>query len=66
MREKRGRAEERLVSAREKRVETEGAIRQTLNGVNWTDAELRAGTVQKLEEPILARARDLRRAAVAG
>jgi Domain of unknown function (DUF3576) len=42
------------------------AIRQTLNGTNWTDAELRAGTVQKLEETILARARDLRRAAVAG
>ena len=42
------------------------AIRQTLSGANWTDAELRAGTVQKLEETILARARDLRRAAVAG
>lgn len=42
------------------------AVRQTLSGANWVDAELRAGTVQKLEETILARARDLRRAAVAG
>ena len=42
------------------------AVRQKLSGGNWIDADVRAGTVQKLEETILARARDLRRAAVAG
>lgn len=38
------------------------AIRQTLAGSGWIDATVRAGTVQKLEETILSRARDLRRA----
>ena len=42
------------------------AVRQQLSGGNWIDADVRAGTVQNLEEAILARARDLRRAAVAG
>ncbi len=37
------------------------AIRQTLGGAGWIDAAVRAGTVQKLEETILGRARDLRR-----
>ncbi len=32
----------------------------------WADAAVAAGTVQKLEETILGRARDLRRASVAG
>jgi hypothetical protein len=35
------------------------------NGV-WTDAPVAAATVQKLEDIILTRARDLRRAAVRG
>jgi hypothetical protein len=38
------------------------AVRQTLGGAGWIDAAVRAGTVQKLEETILSRARDLRRA----
>ncbi len=38
---------------------------QNMNG-NWVDAPVRAGTVQKLEEAILARARDIRRAVFAG
>ncbi len=42
------------------------AIRQTLAGSGWIDAPVRAGTVQKLEETILSRARDLRRAQYAG
>ncbi len=37
------------------------AVRQTLGGAGWIDAAVRAGTVQKLEETILGRARDLRR-----
>jgi hypothetical protein len=37
------------------------AVRQTLGGAGWIDAAVRAGTVQKLEETILSRARDLRR-----
>ena len=37
------------------------AIRQTLGGTGWIDAAVRPGTVQKLEETILSRARDLRR-----
>ncbi|MEM8827689.1 MAG: DUF3576 domain-containing protein [Pseudomonadota bacterium] len=40
------------------------ATRQQLTGGNWIDVPVRAGTVQKLEETILARARDLRRAAI--
>lgn len=42
------------------------AIRQTLAGSGWIDAPVRAGTVQKLEETILSRARDLRRAQFTG
>jgi hypothetical protein len=42
------------------------AIRQTLAGSGWVDAPVRAGTVQKLEETILSRARDLRRAQYPG
>lgn len=42
------------------------AIRQTLGGSGWIDAPVRAGTVQKLEETILSRARDLRRAQFSG
>lgn len=38
------------------------AVRQVAQNGNWVDAEVRAGTVQKLEEVILERARDLRRA----
>lgn len=41
-----------------------GAVRQTLSGAGWTEAPVRAGTVQKLEETILAKARDLRRAQI--
>lgn len=39
--------------------------RQTLGAAGWTEASVRAGTVQRLEETILSKARDLRRAAVA-
>src|SRR3546814_3001610 len=39
------------------------ASRQVYSNGQWLDAELRAGTVQRLEEAILAKARDLRRAA---
>ena len=42
------------------------ANRQTLTGTGWIDAPVRAGTVQKLEETILSRARDLRRSQYAG
>lgn len=42
------------------------AIRQSLAGSGWIDAPVRAGTVQKLEETILSRARDLRRAQYSG
>ncbi len=42
------------------------ANRQTLGATGWVDAPVRAGTVQKLEETILSRARDLRRAQFAG
>ena len=37
------------------------ASRQTLNGGQWTEAPVQAATVQKLEEIILTKARDLRR-----
>ena len=40
------------------------AVRQQLVNGNWVDVPVRAGTVQKLEETILARARDLRRTAI--
>ncbi|MBZ6377574.1 hypothetical protein B5C34_04225 [Pacificimonas flava] len=42
------------------------AVRQQSVAGNWVDVAVRAGTVQKLEEAILSRARDLRRAATAG
>jgi hypothetical protein len=42
------------------------AARQTLQGGQWMDAPVTAATVQRLEEIILTRARDLRRAAIAG
>jgi hypothetical protein len=38
------------------------ANRQTIAGTGWVDAPVRPGTVQKLEETILSKARDLRRA----
>ena len=42
------------------------AARQTLQNGQWADAPVTAATVQRLEEIILTRARDLRRAAIAG
>ena len=42
------------------------ASRQLLQNGQWTDAPVQAATVQKLEEIILSKARDLRRGAVAG
>jgi hypothetical protein len=42
------------------------AVRQESRGGAWLDVPVRAGTVQKLEEAILAKARDLRRAAIQG
>jgi len=39
--------------------------RQVLQGGQWVDAPVAAATVQKLEEIILTRARDLRRNAIA-
>ena len=42
------------------------AARQVFQNGNWTDAPVSAATVQKLEDIILTRARDLRRAAVPG
>jgi len=41
------------------------AVRQTMTNGQWLDAPVTAATVQRLEEIILTRARDLRRAAVA-
>ena len=41
------------------------ASRQVLQGGQWLDAPVAAATVQKLEEIILTRARDLRRNAIA-
>ena len=38
--------------------------RQTLGATGWTEATVRAGTVQRLEETILGKARDLRRSAI--
>lgn len=40
------------------------AIRQVQTGGQWVDAPVEAATVQKLEDIILTRARDLRRAAI--
>ena len=42
------------------------ASRQVNQGGVWVDAPVTAATVQKLEEIILTRARDLRRAAIPG
>ena len=42
------------------------ASRQVNRGGNWVDAPVAAATVQKLEDIILTRARDLRRTAVSG
>ncbi|MDX3886264.1 MULTISPECIES: DUF3576 domain-containing protein [Sphingomonadales] len=42
------------------------ASRQVMQNGQWADAPVQAATVQKLEEIILTKARDLRRAAVAG
>jgi len=42
------------------------ASRQLLANGQWTDAPVQAATVQKLEDVILAKARDLRRSAISG
>ena len=42
------------------------ALRQVSQGGSWVAAPVQAATTQKLEDIILTRARDLRRAAVAG
>lgn len=42
------------------------ASRQVLQGGNWVDAPVEAATVQKLEDVILTRARDLRRKMIRG
>lgn len=42
------------------------ASRQVANGGAWVDAPVQAATVQKLEEIILTKARDLRASAIAG
>lgn len=42
------------------------AVRQVSEGTGWVDAPVQAATVQKLEDIILTKARDLRRKAVAG
>ncbi|MEM1196318.1 MAG: DUF3576 domain-containing protein [Pseudomonadota bacterium] len=42
------------------------AVRQVTEGSGWVDAPVQAATVQKLEDIILTKARDLRRKAVAG
>ncbi|MEM8726974.1 MAG: DUF3576 domain-containing protein [Pseudomonadota bacterium] len=42
------------------------ATRQVAQGAGWVDAPVQAATVQKLEDIILTKARDLRRKAVAG
>jgi len=42
------------------------ALREVNQGGQWVAAPVQAATVQKLEDIILTRARDLRRAAIAG
>ena len=42
------------------------ASRQVSQGSNWVDAPVQAATVQKLEDIILTKARDLRRSAIGG
>lgn len=41
-------------------------LRQTNQGGQWVQAPVRAATVQRLEDIILTRARDLRRSSIAG
>ena len=41
-------------------------LRQINRGGQWVEAPVQAATVQKLEDVILTRARDLRRQAIAG
>jgi hypothetical protein len=41
-------------------------VRQVLANGNWVDAPVQAATTQKLEDIILTKARDLRRATIAG
>ena len=41
-----------------------GAARQVFQNGQWVDAPVRAATVQKLEEIILTKARDLRQSAI--
>lgn len=43
-----------------------GASRQVMQGGQWVDQPVQAATVQKIEEIILTRARDLRQRAFAG
>lgn len=40
------------------------ASRQVLQGANWVEAPVQAATVQRLEDIILTKARDLRRSAI--
>lgn len=42
------------------------ASRQVNQNGQWIDAPVKAATVQKLEEVILTKARDLRRTAISG
>jgi hypothetical protein len=42
------------------------ASRQVAQGSGWVDAPVQAATVQKLEDIILTKARDLRRSAIGG
>ena len=42
------------------------ASRQVAQGGQWVDAPVQAATVQKLEEIILTKARDLRRSGFSG
>ncbi|MBV8973163.1 MAG: DUF3576 domain-containing protein [Sphingomonadaceae bacterium] len=42
------------------------ANREQMGPTGWVEVPVRAGTVQKLEETILGRARDLRRASIQG
>ena len=43
-----------------------GASRQVAQSGGWVDAPVQAATVQRLEDIILTKARDLRRGAVGG
>ena len=74
---KRGRDVFLLLSAQEQRVPPMDAdrsieffetqfSRQVSQGANWVDAPVQAATVQKLEDIILTKARDLRRSAIGG